>query len=564
MTGRLVVIVGALIAVVAAAVISLGGGDEGGGSSSGGGGKAPAKAPSGAVVVSFAYSPEKEDLLEPIVKDFNAKGVEVDGKRVFVEAQARSSGEAQELIARGRYKPVLWSPASSFWGRLLNNAADRKYVADENASIVRTPLVIAMWAELAKAYGYPKRSLSYADLAKLATQGWKAVGKPQFGSFKFVHTNPDFSTSGLSAVAASYYAAAGKKEGLTLADVNGGEVRRRVKAIEQSIVHYGDTTLFIADEMRKRGLGYASAAAMEETTLIDFNKKAGSGPRLVAIYPKDGTFFSDSPMITLDADWVGPAQREGATAFTKFAIDAVDAERAGRFGFRPPDPDAKPGSAISAANGADPAQPVRTLALPEPKVLARIKEAWRADRKPANVLVVFDNSGSMGEEGKIDQARDGLRRFIAEAEPQDAIGLWTFSTEIEKRVPIRKVGAGGRAAIERAIGEIFPDGDTRVYDATLEGVREVEAHLDRDAINAVVVLTDGQDTASTRSQQAVVHELERQGEKESGEVRVFTIAYGSEPDADVLASFAAATGGKPFVATTDDIERVYLSIASFF
>ena len=85
---------------------------------------------------------------------------------------------------------------------------------------MRTPLVIAMWKQLADAYGYPKRKLGYKQLGELATGGWAAVGKPQFGTFKYVHTNPDFSTSGLSAVAASYYAAVGKKEGLTEADVD--------------------------------------------------------------------------------------------------------------------------------------------------------------------------------------------------------------------------------------------------------------------------------------------------------------------------------------------------------
>ena len=68
-----------------------------------------------------------------------------------------------------------------------------------------------------------------------------------------------------------------------------------MRALERSIVHYGDTTLFIADEMRKHQLGYASAVAMEEATLLDFNRKAGSGEKLVAIYPRDGTFFSDNP-----------------------------------------------------------------------------------------------------------------------------------------------------------------------------------------------------------------------------------------------------------------------------
>ena len=49
------------------------------------------------------------------------------------------------------------------------------------------------------------------------------------------------------------------------------------------------------------------------------------------------------------------------------------------------------------------------LRLPEPKVLAKIKAAWRADRKPANVMMVFDNSGSMGEENKLEQAKEGSR-----------------------------------------------------------------------------------------------------------------------------------------------------------
>ena len=60
-------------------------------------------------------------------------------------------------------------------------------------------------------------------------------------------------------------------------------------------MHYGDTTLFIAEKMRKHGLGYASAVAMEEITLLDFNRTAEAGERLVAIYPEEGTFFSDNP-----------------------------------------------------------------------------------------------------------------------------------------------------------------------------------------------------------------------------------------------------------------------------
>ena len=64
--------------------------------------------------------------------------------------------------------------------------------------------------------------------------------------------------------------------------------------------------------MRRHGLGYASAAAMEETTLIDFNRDAGDGERLVAVYPEEGTFVSDNPLITLQGDWVTPAEQARA------------------------------------------------------------------------------------------------------------------------------------------------------------------------------------------------------------------------------------------------------------
>ena len=70
---------------------------------------------------------------------------------------------------------------------------------------------------------------------------------------------------------------------------------------------------------------------------------------------------------------------------------------------------------MTAANGVDPEQPARVLRVPEPKVLAKIKATWQADRKPANVMMVFDNSGSMGAENKIKQAKEGLKGFFRQA-----------------------------------------------------------------------------------------------------------------------------------------------------
>ena len=78
---------------------------------------------------------------------------------------------------------------------------------------------------------------------------------------------------------------------------------------------------FRADR-RGTALTYASAVAVEEKSVIDYNGgnpdgvfDQGEEPRepripLVAIYPEEGTLYSDNPFFILDAEWVSDDQRE--------------------------------------------------------------------------------------------------------------------------------------------------------------------------------------------------------------------------------------------------------------
>jgi Ca-activated chloride channel family protein len=560
--GQLLIAILAAAAVAVVAVISTGGGDDGGSSN---GGNQPA-APEGSIRVPFAYSPEKERLLKPLIRDFNSQRERVGGKPIFVEGEVVSSGEAEAKIADGRLEPVAWSPASSLWGRLLNFDADQALAPDESPSIVRTPLVIAMWEPFAKALGWPDKPIGFEQIIELArsNQGFAKYGHPEFGRFKLVHTNPDFSTSGLEAVVAEYYAATGKKEGLTEEDVSGSTARRVVKDIERSIVHYGDTTLFIADQMRRNGPGYASAVAMEEVTLLEFNRDRGEQPRLVALYPPEGTFYSDNPFIVLDAPWVTSSQRKGAQRFQEFLAARIDPERAARSGFRPADLDAKPLDPVSAENGVDPAQPERVLGLPEPRVLDGVRRAWREDRKPASVLLVVDVSGSMQEEDRLVRAKAGVRTFFRQVGKQDSVGLMIFSDKIQPLVPVGPF-ARNEDRLRATVENLIADGGTAVYDATIEAFEQVRSDANPERINAVVVLTDGEDTDSSASAEDVVSAVRAEGESDD-QVRVFTIAYstGAQGAKEALEEIATASGGQPYEGDTEDIETVYQSISSFF
>ncbi|MCW3041009.1 MAG: von Willebrand factor type [Solirubrobacterales bacterium] len=562
--GRIAVIAVAAVAVVVALVVSAGGGGGGGGGSSSVA-SVGQTAPAGALVVDFAYSPEKEPLVAARLRAFNAAGHVQGGRTIFVRGQVVSSGDAERRIAAGTLKPAIWSPASSLWGRLLNYEADRKYVADENPSIARTPLVIAMWEPLARALGWPRKAIGFKDVLKLAQdpQGLIKLGRPEYGSFRLGHTNPDFSTSGLSAVAAEYFSAVGKREGLTVADVNRPKVRRDIQAIERSIVHYGDTTLFFADQMLKYGPAYASAVAMEEATLVDFNTRRRGATKLVGIYPSEGTFYSDNPLIVPDAPWMTPELAAAAQQVVKDLVAEVTPAVAAKAGFRPGNPGAKLLPPLDAAHGVDPALPGRVLALPQPDVLARIKAAWREDRKPANVVLAVDVSGSMGEENKLEQAKAGLKAFFRQLSPRDRVGLVFFNDKVFRGAPVQAFGTG-RARLRRTVADLLPGGETAWIDATGDALQEVQNLRDDTRINAVVLLTDGDDTSSSTSAQALRRRLDAQARSEGSVVRVYTIAYGREANRDALEAVAKAAGGKAFTGDPKQIESVYLSISSFF
>jgi Ca-activated chloride channel family protein len=169
----------------------------------------------------------------------------------------------------------------------------------------------------------------------------------------------------------------------------------------------------------------------------------------------------------------------------------------------------------------------------------------------------------MSEESKLDQAKQGLRVFLAQLSPNDRVGLITFNDKVFRLAPISRFG-DSRAKLLNAVNGLFPDGQTAVYDASAAGVQEVQKLKDASRINAVVVLTDGEDNQSKTSSNELVSALQRQATSEGMAIRVYTIAYGSAANQDVLTQIANASGGKEYAGDPKQIESVYRSISSFF
>ena len=569
-----------------------------------------ATAPKGCTTVPVASSPEKVDLLTKLAQQFNSSPAAKANGCAFVQIRNTSSGAAADLLSNGwpdeatnGARPVIWSPAASSWGAIvdqrLSDKGQKAIVPTTFKSFMLTPLVIAMPKPMAQALGWPATPIGYGDLLKLAQdpRGWAAKGHPEWGAFKLGKTNPNLSTSALNATVAQYYAATGKQRDLSLEDLNRPDVEAFNRGVESAVVHYGDTTLtflnnWYRNDAQGTALTYVSAVAIEEKSVIDYNSGNPDGilspgerptpPKvpLVAVYPKEGTLFSDDPFFVLDADWVSPQQKQAAQAFGDFVQRPENQRQVLAYGFRPGNPQVAVGAPITAANGVDASQPQTTLAVPSPPVLVNVIQKWGEQRKGARVLLVIDVSGSMGEDAgngstKLDLAKQAAIAALDQFKPDDQVGLRIFSTGINPQgqdtdeldlVPIGPV-ASQKETLATKIRSLIPTQGTPLYTVAQNSYQLMKSTFDGSRINAVVLLTDGKNEDSRNDNlNGLLNNLRAGSEGvSSSPVRLFTIGYGKDADLATLKRMAEATNAAAYDASDPQtINKVFTAVVSNF
>ena len=531
-------------------------------------GTASASAPAASeLTLIVSYGSEKNTWFEEQARAFAASGATTkSGKRIRVDGRAMGSGEAVQGLLAGTLQPHVFSPASGAYLTLLNERwlstpGNTRVLAPAGEALLLSPIVIAMWKPMAEALGWPAKQLGWADLLRVNAnpRGWGAFGHPEWGSFKLGHTHPGFSNPGLLSVLAEGYAGAHKSRGLSEKDLDAKPARDFIASVEATIVHYGKSTGFFADKMLERGPGYVSAAVLYENLIIESYEKHPSVP-LVALYPVEGTFWSDHPFSVLDAPWVGADEREAALAFLTFLKARPAQERALQLGFRPADPGIAIGAPIDAAHGVDPKQPQTLLEVPDAPVLRKLLEVWQTSKRATDVTLVIDKSGSMNGR-PLDEAKAGAKAFLAGLHEADRVSLLFFDGTIYP--PQGPVSPGlERASLIQSVDALSAQGGTALYDATAQAFAAALARARKDParIHAIVVMTDGKDEDSTLPLSTLRSQLSVEG----APVKVFTIAYGKDADPTVLTQIAEAAGGSSVKGSAENIVQVYQDMAAFF
>ena len=554
--------------VVLAAAVCAAGCNKAEDQSSSGAARSTGKPKGPVVTLKFAYSSEKKAWLEQVLPQFAATHPALaNGKEIVVEAKAYGSGEASSAILDGSFAANVYSPASAAYLALLNDqwrgSHGGKLIAPTSEPLVLSPIVIAMWKPMAEALGWPAKDLGWAEIIKVSKdpRGWATLQHPEWGLFKLGHTHPEFSNSGLLAVLAEAYAGAGKTRGLTVADVQEAKTSSYIHAIEDAIVHYGKSTGLFTDQMLDHGPGYMSAAITYENLVIESYAKPGTAPfPLVAIYPVEGTFWSDHPYAVLDNELTGVDERAAAQQLLAFLKARPQQETARALGFRPADPKLGIAAPLDVAHGVDPQQPQTLLEVPSVAVLNALLGVWREQKKSADVMIVFDRSGSMKGD-PLAQAKQGARAFVSGLDDRDSLSILFFSSELDAPAAPMPL-AQNRAALLAQIDGVFASGGTALYDAVAAAHKVMLARANKDPgrIHAIVVMTDGRDENSTLKLDA----LNAKFNPEQAPVKIFTIAYGDSADPAVLQSIARAAQGTSVKGTSATIVEVYRDLSAFF
>lgn len=529
--------------------------------------QAESAAPAGSLELVFTYGSEKEKWIKEVTDSFNrASNKTASGQRIFVRAIAMGSGESIDDILSGNIKAHITSPASAAF-ITLGNAQSRTStghdLVGQTENLVLSPVVIAMWKPMAEALGYGKKPIGWADILALARsdRGWEQYGYPQWGQFKFGHTHPQYSNSGLISVIAEAYAANKKTANLTREDVQNPRTADFIRGVEHSVVHYGSSTGFFGRKMFAAGPQYLSAAVLYESMVIESYDQNLQFP-VVAIYPKEGTFWSDHPIGVVNREWVTPAHKEAADIYIKYLLARPQQERAMAYGFRPGAVDIPLAAPIDTAHGVDPKEPKTTLEVPSADVINSVLQLWKEDKKTADIVLVLDTSGSMNEEQKMQNAREGAKQLVSMLDDSDTFSLLPFSTRMNwafQDLPVKTQ----RQKAEDTISSLFADGGTELYDSIDAAYKHLlDKGSKNDSIRAVVVLTDGADTESNEKLEDLLQHIQQNSEQRP--ISIFSIAYGGDARRDVLQKISEATQARMYEGTPQNIVEVFRDISTFF
>ncbi|MCB1231116.1 MAG: substrate-binding domain-containing protein [Verrucomicrobiae bacterium] len=292
--------------------------------------------------VRLAYGTEKKRWLTWAVDEFEKTP---DGKKIEIELLPMGSLEGARATIAGEEHINVWSPASSAYRNVFVDEWQLKYgggnpIAREE-TLALSPMVFVFWKERHDAFVSHYQTVDFNTIAEALHEpgGWGTIAnKPEWGFFKFGHTNPNESNSGLLSLALMAQHFHDKTRPLTMADIVDPAFQQWLRTIEGSVSGLSNSTGNMMRDMVLKGPASFDAIFVYENVAIDYLKNAeGRWGSLQVIYPKIN-LWNDNPYYVIDAEWTSKEVRKAAEIFLDYLMSEPVQQQSLTHGFRPGNP----------------------------------------------------------------------------------------------------------------------------------------------------------------------------------------------------------------------------------
>ncbi len=518
------------------------------------------------------------DFCDQAAEQFNATGPQLEsGESFYIACEAAGSGDVvsrvlnhTQQLQSGTVSPdepglptLISVDGEIYHSQLLYQmqqlAPGQDYVPQitDAPLLAYSPMVFMTREDLAPSL-QAVDDLFQAFTTAETHQDLDAASPPQ--KIFYVHTAPTRSNSGLQTLVAQFASVSGKRSAeLTAADVSAYQAD--IQKIQQKITRYGTSTSSLAKAMVQNGPFWASVGSVYESSVIAANTDLPPGSaKYIAVYPP-ATFTSNMRGILLQAPWVDEQEDAAANQFLDYLQQPETQALATELGLRPGIPGVPLSNKFSPEFGVEADASYDSYRPPEAAVVDEMITAW-ADfaKKPSLVVIVVDSSGSM-EGNKLPAVQSTLQTYIETLGPNDQVALVDFDEEIRPPVLVDGTPEGRQRGYD-FINNLQALGGTRLYDASLDARDWLLANLRADAINAVLVLTDGEDSGSEVPLDALLANLQESDFSTDERIAFFTIGYGEEGDfnPDILNQISEQTGGYYAKGDPESIARLMQDI----
>lgn len=330
-------------------------------------------------------------------------------------------------------------------------------------------------------------------------------------------------------------------------------------------------------ELLESSVSQERMAVVSEKGFLDFVESHPQGDQVRAMVPGSGAWLLDYPlMVPSEAasrnETIAQAAEEiaayldserGLQVLTDHHLRGVDGRRL-----------ADSRSAAAAPR----------LVVQDEMPWQRLMTTWSRQTSAHNALYVLDASESMGRENP--EANRSYWRTAVDSTvirtqfipTRDSIGLWTSTVAdgadkpYQQLVPIRRMdeyvdGTPQRKQIQDALAnaELAEDTGSGLYRTTLAAFREVQDNYREQAVNSVVIVSDGSDTHGNDEElNELVRTLKEEQDRDKP-VYIVTMAITDGDPPQDLREISGATGGTSHAGDSlQEIQERYLYTLSAF